>query len=381
MIQQFFATSLLLLCCTVWGQVPYYNGTSWGLVAKNGKILTQPSYDNIPKYMGSPQGNDIFKVVIKDTVFLVDAYKKTILNGYDDYSVLRYPLLRIKKGKKYGVYNLNTHTCVVAPTYDMLKSDYTLSDFLYIVELNGKKSVINKDGAVLIPWDSYKKIESQLFDGKKHIIARFSGDKFLLFDMNGAVKTDYFVSDNSFSYIGFGDYKNTPYKLHALGDKKYEIKDVRARIIYKKQIASTIVPDRLLYSQNIPSERMALISVYKEGNKEGLFDLVYEEKITKKTYDSLYTVKGEYTSHTLIKNDGLYGMISYGRKEDADYEEKHITTHVTPIIFSKIEILEGYGMYALYELPNRYKCFGYYEEEEEKMILYLPTEIQKKYKL
>lgn len=378
MIKQFCIAGLLLLSNTIFSQVPFYDGSSWGLVARDGTVLTKPSYDSIPKFLGRHKGQDIFKVVVKDTVFLVDQFKNCILTSYDDYGVLRSPLIRVKKHNKYGIYNLNTNECIVKPKYDMLKSDYSFSDLLYKVELKGKKSVINKEGKKLIPWDEYKKIELENFEGKQYIIARFSGDEFLVYDMDGKEKTKFFTSSRGELFNLFDD-RDITYELKLYDDKKnYEVKDSWGKTLFKTQLTTPVVLDRLLYSER--SERMALVTIYKESDKEGLFDLMYEEKITEAAYDTLYALKSPL-ERNVVRRNGLYGMMWFDEKEDPDYEAKHVIVNVTPIIFSKIATLYENSFDILFELPNGYKCFNYYDKETKEMKFYLPTVIQKKYNL
>ncbi|GAA4110056.1 hypothetical protein GCM10022393_06950 [Aquimarina addita] len=375
-----------ILCCFItfsYSQTPFYNGSAWGFVDKAGTILIAPSYDLLPLNFTFINDDPIYKVVIKDTVFLIDKNQRTILSGYKDYKTLHTPFIQVKENNKFGIYNISTKKIVAPSKYDALKH---ISDrnqpTLFIAEINGNKSILDKKGVPLIPWDRYKKIDLENFKNKTYIIARFSGDNFLVYDLKGNKTENFAVSSGiEGEFIGLYEDNNDKYILKNIGNHTYEVYDTYNRAIFKTKVSSEILLDDLLFTTHALSERFAMIALTTSDDKKGLFDLLYQEIILEPIYDSL-DVLNTLDNIIVVEKEGLYGALFFTEKEDPDYNANHIVANVTPIIFSKIEKVGSYfRKNILYQLPNGYKCFSYYDKNTGQLKYYLPKEILLEYGL
>ena len=137
---------------------------------------------------------------------------------------------------------------------------------------------------------------------------------------------------------------------------------------------------KLLY--NLPDydmDRRYFIVVYKENDLYGLYDLLFNEKITEAIYNEFVAT---HLGDPSIRINDKYGVVHFTYEEDEDYEAEHIIANPSSIIFQKITPYENlFSMTSLFTLPNGYRCFGKFNTETSKYNYFLPKEIKDRFHL
>jgi len=170
-------------------------------------------------------------------------------------------------------------------------------------------------------------------------------------------------------------------------NNNYAVKDQKNKIIFESSIPKNEIKlERLLFDTigTAENKRYSFIAIYKEKHKFGLFDILYKETITKASYDSFKEINYGYANnkHALVAQNSLFGILNFQETEDANYVANHITSvQYVPTKFKSIKKLDEKFPRLIFELPNGYRCFHYYDDKAEKIKFYLPKKISKMYQL
>lgn len=377
----------LFFCIVAFGgilsaQIPFSNGTKWGLINNKDSVIQRPIYDSIPAIVIKYNKKNLYKTWLHGNFVLTGINEKPELYGYDDYWRLRGAFLVVKKNQKQGVYDLSSKQIVLPPTYDRLYGDYALGDSLFIVENFDKKGVVNKSGNLIIPLGNYQKIAGVEISNQLYIACTGQVENDInLFSLAGKKQEKVFTFSSGL--ISFpNDTNKKRLKLTRSTNGEINILNSRSRPLYTTHVPTEIEIDKLLYPTYYSDdeiERERFIVVYKEYDHFGLYDLLFNEKITEAKYDTINT---KYLNAPIVKIDDKYGILYFTYEEDKDYDAKHIIANASPlnfnaIIFSKTKLFEEH----LFTLPNGYQCFANFDESAKKYSFFLPKAIKEQYQL
>jgi len=363
------------------GQVPYFNGEKWGLVDKKDAVIVKPTYDSLPHYVGRIADIPHFKTWQNDSHILINLQGQNVLSGYEDYWILNSRFVKVNKENKNGIYDVAKKRITITPRYDNISSEYHLGDSLFVVQNNKQKGVLDFEGTFILPLQSFKKINGIRLKDTKYIVGvgAKEGD-YALFDLQGKKQKELFTIDNSMFSITI-DEDEHKYTLKTKPDNKVSIRNTYGKSLFNVQLPTAIQPVKLLYKTggyySIP--RLSFMIVYKQNSMLGLYDLLFNEKITEAKFNAITVNSFE---NPVVEINGKFAVLEFEMEEDEEYDAKHIKALSSPLIFDDITFTrKRYLNKHLFTLPNNYKCFAYFDEELKKHIFYLPKDIKNNFNL
>lgn len=298
---------------TVASYYPVYTNEKWGVIDQTGKIIIEPTYDEmitIPSIK-----NDLF-ICIYDVDYTNDTYKTKVIDsknkekftGYDlvevienkdSNNILWYEedVLRVKKDNKYGLIDYNGKE--ILPTeHDSIEALEGVKNSL-IIKKEEKVGLCDNQGNIIIE-PEYKEIKA-------------IGDDY----KNGYVVIN---SDNKYGLIDFT-------KQVILEAKYEEVKPIVASNMYivkedgklkaiNKEL-ETLVENKFDDVKQINNENIIFVKNKKYGimNTKG-------EITAKAEYDNIEYI---FDNYYIAKKSGKYGIIDVNNKNILPFEYEKIS--------------------------------------------------------
>lgn len=365
---------------TVANYYPVYTNEKWGVIDQTGKIIIEPTYDEmitIPSIK-----NDLF-ICVYDVDYTNNTYKTKVIDsknkekftGYDlvevienkdSNNILWYEedVLRVKKDNKYGLIDYNGKE--ILPTqYDSIEALEGVKNSL-IIKKEERVGLCDNQGNIIIE-PEYKEIKAIGNDYKNGYVVVNSDNKYGLVDFTKQVilETKYeevkpVVASNIYIVKEDGKLKAINKDLETLVENKFD--DVKQ-----------------LNSENI---------VFVKNKKYGIMNTEGEIK-TKAEYDDIEYI---FDNYYVAKKSGKYGIINVENetivpfnyekisyRKEADFiEVEKKDAEVTEILNNKFEKqLEGIitevnaeKAYIRIRTNDEYKYYNFkFEEKDVKELL------------
>lgn len=359
---------------------PIYTNEKWGVIDQTGKIIIEPTYDEmitIPSYK-----TDLF-ICVYDVDYTNDTYKTKVIDsknkekftGYDlvevienkdSNNILWYEeeVLKVKKDGKYGLIDYNGKE--ILPTeYDSIEALEGVKNSL-IIKKEERVGLCDNQGNIIIE-PEYKEIKAIGNDYKNGYVVVNSDNKYGLVDFTKQVilETKYeevkpVVASNIYIVKEDGKLKAINKDLETLVENKFD--DVKQ-----------------LNSENI---------VFVKNKKYGIMNTEGEIK-TKAEYDDIEYI---FDNYYVAKKSGKYGIINVENetivpfnyekisyRKEADFiEVEKKDAEVTEILNNKFEKqLEGIitevnaeKAYIRIRTNDEYKYYNFkFEEKDVKELL------------
>lgn len=298
---------------TVASYYPVYTNEKWGVIDQTGKIIVEPTYDEIITIPDTK--TDLF-ICVYDVDYTNDTYKTKVIDsknkekftGYDlvevienkdSNNILWYEedVLRVKKDNKYGLIDYNGKE--ILPTeYDSIEALEGVKNSL-IIKKEEKIGLCDNQGNIIIE-PEYKEIKAIGDDYKNGYVVINSDNKYGLVDFTKQVilETKYeevkpVVSSNMYIVKEDGKLKVIDKDLETLFENKFD--DVKQ-----------------LNSENI---------IFVKNKKYGIMN-TKGEITTKAEYDNIEYI---FDNYYIAKKSGKYGIIDVNNEKIVPFDYEKIS--------------------------------------------------------
>ncbi len=335
-----------------------YKDNKMGIIDKTGKVLIEPTYDNIkipnpskPIFVCSYDYNDETQ---EYKTKVLNENSQEIFNGINEISAISLQgitsnmpyekrVLRYKENEKYGIINLNGNK-VTKPIYESIESVKYKEGYI-LAQKDGKYGVIDSYGKVVIEnqydaieGDGFQKDDTYKYSG--YIVCKDVDGKNVFGYVNNVGKTILKTEYSKIARIPFQD--ETQIYLIADNDKGTVVlkneKNILNRqyqsIEYDKNINSLIVKEDNrfgIYSmdakQILPNEyeKISINGIYILAQKDGksfLYDKNGKE-IENKGYKNVIPTSNE-NYYITIDSNSKYGVMDKDNKTIIDNQYPYI---------------------------------------------------------
>lgn len=360
---------------------PVYTNEKWGVIDQTGKIVIEPTYDEMITIPSSK--TDLF-ICMYDVDYTNDTYKTKVIDsknkqkftGYelvevvenkDSNNILWYEgeVLRVKKDEKYGLINYDGKE-ILKPEYDSIEALEGVKNSL-VIKKEEKVGLCDNKGNIIIE-PEYKEIKAIGDDYKNGYIVINNDNKYGLIDFTRQV-----ILETKYEEIKTVSSTNNIYVVKENGKLKAINKDLETLVENKFDDVKQIHGGNLVFVKN---KKYGII------NTEG-------QITTKAEYDNIDHIFDEYY---IAKKSDKYGIIDVNNekilpfdyvaisyRKEADFIElEKKDAVVTEILNNKFEKqLEGIitevndaKEYIRVRIDDEYKYYNFkFEEQTSKDIL------------
>lgn len=298
---------------TVASYYPVYTNEKWGVIDQTGKIIIEPTYDEIITIPSIK--NDLF-ICVYDVDYTNDTYKTKVIDSKNKEKFTRYDLvevienkdsnnilwyeenvLRVKKDNKYGLIDYNGKE-ILSTEYDSIEALEGVKNSL-IIKKEEKIGLCDNQGNIIIE-PEYKEIKAIGDDYKNGYVVINSDNKYGLVDFTKQV-----ILETKYEEVKTVPSTNT-----------YVVKEEGKLKIINKDL-ETLVENKFDDVKQLNSENIVFVKNKKYGimNTKG-------EITTKAEYDNIEYI---FDNYYIAKKSGKYGIIDVNNEKIVPFDYEKIS--------------------------------------------------------
>lgn len=300
---------------TITSYFPVYTKGKWGVIDQTGKIIIEPTIEEIITIPNSKK--DVFiclsHVNYEDQTYktkVLNAKNEEILKGYDLVEAVENidqdqnlwyeeGILKVKKGEFYGLIDFSGKE-ILAPEYQEVKALEGVKNSV-LIKKDDQWGLSDHQGNIIIP-TQYREIKGIKENYQNGYIVINQEGKYGMIDFNKAVILE----------AKYEDIKEI------VGNNLYVVKENGNNKVINKQ-GETVLDNQYgevqaIYDKNI---------IVKKNKKYGIINTDKEEKI-KPQYEELFYL---YNQYYIAKQNGKYGIINEQNETVLPFEYSQIIYH------------------------------------------------------